>query len=76
MKVSNQDEPIYTFSNRDPDGNPGSFGEFLPVFVSDLTATNSTYTYTISKCFETVDFTFESVDETTFNVHVKTGKKR
>lgn len=52
-KVSNAvDEPIYTCSNRNPGADGSSFGMFLPVYVSDLTATNMTYTYTASKCFE------------------------
>ena len=48
----------------------------MPVFIADLTPSNLTYTYTISKCFETIDFVLEPVDSTTFNVHVKTGPKR
>lgn len=48
---------------------------FLPVYVSTLSPSATTYSYTISKCFETIDFTFEPVDVQTFNVHVKTGKK-
>lgn len=76
LRNSNEDEPIYTCSNRDPSGNPKSFGEFLPVYVTDLTETDSTYSYTVSKCFETIDFVFEYVDNLTFNVHIKTGKKK
>jgi len=31
--------------------------------------------YTASKCFKQIDFTFEKVDDETYNVHVKTGDK-
>lgn len=67
--------PIYTCSNREPLGDPTSAGAFIPVYVADLKNTATTYQYTASKCFSTVDFLFEPVDDKTFNVHVKTGKK-
>jgi hypothetical protein len=51
-KISNADEPIYTCSNRSPGADPSSFGMFLPVYVTDLTSTTTTYSYTASKCFE------------------------
>ena len=57
-KVSNEDEPIYTCSNRDPGADPSSFGMFLPVYVTDLTAKTTTFSYTASKCFEQIDFEF------------------
>jgi hypothetical protein len=43
--------------------------------VSDLTAATPTYSFPNSNCFESVDFQFEKVDNETYNVHVKTGKK-
>lgn len=69
------DEPIYTCATRDPGAPPSSFGEFLPVYVSALNDSMPNSTYTLSKCFETVDFAFESLDDSTFNIHVTTGKK-
>ena len=75
-KVSNADEPIYTCSNRNPGADPSSFGMFLPVYVTDLTATNTTYSYTASKCFEQMDFEFEQVSQTQFNVHITTSGRR
>jgi len=63
-KVSNEDEPIYTCSNRDPGADPSSFGMFLPIFVTDLTPKATTYTYTDSKCFGQINFSFEQVSQT------------
>ena len=62
--------PICTCSNREPLGDPSSAGAFIPVYVEDLKTTATTYQYTASKCFSTVDFGFEPVDDKTFNVHV------
>jgi hypothetical protein len=75
-KVSNEDEPIYTCSNREPGADPSSFGQFLPVYVASLTPNSTTYTYTASKCFDQMDFTFETVSESQFNVHVTTSGKK
>lgn len=68
-------QPTYTCSNREPNGSSTSAGYFIPVFVADLTPKAPTYTFTNSKCFESIDFSFEKVDDETWNVHVKTGKK-
>jgi hypothetical protein len=69
------DEPIYTCADRNPEGNPNGFAEFFPVYVASLTNTNKTSTYTLSKCFKTIDFVFEQINSTTFQVHVNTGHK-
>ena len=70
------EQPIYTCSNREPGVDGSSFGQFIPVYVSDLTPTANTYTYTASKCFEKIDFTFEPVSQTQFNINVTTSGKR
>lgn len=75
MKENDGNQPIYTCSNREPNGSASSAGAFIPVYVADLTAANPTMSYKDSKCFEQIDFTFEKVDTETYNVHVKTGKK-
>jgi hypothetical protein len=72
---SQESQPIYTCSNREPNGSDSSAGAFIPVFVAEVSAKTPTMTYTDSKCFESIDFTFEKVDTETYNVHVKTGKK-
>jgi len=75
-KIRTQTEqPIYTCSNREPNGSAKSAGAFLPVYVANLTESSPKMSYTASKCFDQVDFTFEKVDAQTFNVHVKTGHK-
>jgi len=69
-------QPIYTCSNREPNGNKDSAGAFIPVYVTDLTTKTPTATFTDSSCFEQIDFNFEQVDDKTWNVHIKTGKKK
>jgi hypothetical protein len=61
---------IFTCSNREPLGDPTSACAFIPVYVADLKTTATTYQYTVSKCFSTVDFGFGPVDDKTSNVHV------
>jgi hypothetical protein len=69
------EQPVYTCSNREPNGTNTSAGAFIPVYAANVTAAAPTATYKDSKCFEQIDFTFEKVDDETYNVHVKTGKK-
>jgi len=69
------EQPIYSCDDREPDGKTTSAGAFLPVYVSDLTAASPSYTFSNSKCFDSVEFQFEKVNWETYNVHVKTGKK-
>jgi len=60
-KTSNEDEPIYTCTTRDPGADPSAMGMMLPIFVTDLTHLNTAYTYSDSKCFSKIDFEFEQV---------------
>lgn len=67
---NNIEAPIYTCSNREPKGDPSSAGAFTPVYVTAVKDDAKTFEYSDSKCFETIVFEFESVDENTFNIHV------
>jgi hypothetical protein len=69
-------QPIYDCTNRIPQGDKDSAGALLPVYVASLTEKNATASYTNSACFDGIDFQFEKVDDNTFNVHIKTGKKK
>lgn len=77
LKKSNlgDEPPIWNCSNREPGADPSDAGQFLPVYVSTLKPSSTTYTYSESRCFESIDFAFEQVSDDTVNIHIKTGKK-
>ena len=69
------EEPIYTCWNREPGADPSDMAQFIPVYVTALTKDEPTHTHTPYRCFESIEFEYEPVDETTFHVHVTTGKQ-
>lgn len=69
---------IYTCSNRNPedDADPSGVGEFLPVFIADLTENNPQTVSFEGRCYGNVVMTFEKTSVTTFDVTVDLSEKK
>ena len=57
--------PIYTCETRSPDAGPHDFGQFLPVFASQLTPDAPSGTYG-GRCFDEIDLELKVVNQTQF----------
>ena len=69
MQKSNGNTPIYTCTDREPDGTDLSTLAFLPTFAGEVNAAYPTATYA-GNCFQNIDFTFAKTSDTTFDVTV------
>jgi len=67
MAQSNGNTPIYTCSDREPDGTPHDAGAFFPTFAGEISVGNPTAHYA-GRCFQSIDFTFAKTSDTTFDV--------
>lgn len=75
-RLSSNDQPIYTCGDRNLNPvDPSFFGEFMPVYLTQLTPLANTYSWAGSSCFATMDFSFKATTETTYEVTLNLGKK-
>jgi hypothetical protein len=67
MAMSNGNNPVYTCSDREPDGSKHDSGAFFPTFAGEISTVAPTATYS-GRCFQSIDFTFAKTSDTTFDV--------
>jgi len=67
MAMSNGNNPIYTCSDREPDGTKHDAGAWFPTFAGEISTANPTAHYA-GRCFQSIDFTFAKTSDATFDV--------
>jgi len=76
-RLNSNDQPIYTCGDRNLNPvDPSFFFEFMPVYITSLTPTTNSYSYTGGSCFETMDFSFAATSESNYEVTLNLGKKK
>ena len=66
-RMDSNDQPIYTCGDRNLNpADPSFFFEFMPVYITSLTQTANSYSYTGGACFETMEFSFSATSESTY----------